>query len=73
MNYSRNEYFPTALLSSLLYSIYHFNSVGCACRFLYGPETKEEHKSQIEKSLDGKVELKSEVILYKKNGSFNFQ
>ncbi|CAO1302110.1 unnamed protein product [Diamesa hyperborea] len=42
---------------------------GCACRFLYGPETKEEHKSQIEKSLDGKLELKLEVIFYKKNGT----
>lgn len=41
---------------------------GCACRFLYGPETKDEHKSQIEKSLDGKLELKLEVIFYKKNG-----
>ncbi|XP_058835391.1 potassium voltage-gated channel subfamily H member 8 isoform X2 [Topomyia yanbarensis] len=42
---------------------------GCACRFLYGPETKEEHKSQIESSLDGKNELKLEVIFYKKNGT----
>lgn len=41
---------------------------GCACRFLYGPETKDEHKGQIEKSLDGKLELKLEVIFYKKNG-----
>lgn len=45
--------------------------IGCACRFLYGPETKDEHKSQIEKSLDGKIELKLEVIFYKKNGKFN--
>ncbi|KAG5679270.1 hypothetical protein PVAND_008850 [Polypedilum vanderplanki] len=42
---------------------------GCACRFLYGPETKDEHKSQIEKSLDGKLELKLEVIFYKKNAT----
>lgn len=41
---------------------------GCACRFLYGPETKDEHKAQVEKSLDGKIELKLEVIFYKKNG-----
>lgn len=41
---------------------------GCACKFLYGPETKEENKNQIEKSLDGKLELKLEVIFYKKNG-----
>lgn len=43
---------------------------GCACRFLYGPETKDEHKSQIEKSLEGKIELKLEVIFYKKSGKY---
>ncbi|XP_035786978.1 potassium voltage-gated channel subfamily H member 8-like isoform X1 [Anopheles albimanus] len=42
---------------------------GCACRFLYGPETKDDHKSMIETSLDGKAELKLEVIFYKKNGT----
>lgn len=42
---------------------------GCACRFLNGPETKEELKTQIEVSLDGKIELKQEVIFYKKNGT----
>lgn len=35
---------------------------------MYGPETKDEHKTQVEKSLDGKIELKLEVIFYKKNG-----
>lgn len=50
---------PTVYLPSL---------AGCACRFLYGPETKDEHKAQVEKSLDGKIELKLEVIFYKKNG-----
>lgn len=45
--------------------------IGCACRFLYGPETKDDNKAQIEKSLDGKNELKLEVIFYKKNGTFN--
>lgn len=45
-----------------------YSSAGCACRFLYGPETKDEHKAQVEKSLDGKIELKQEVIFYKKNG-----
>lgn len=40
----------------------------CSCKFLYGPETKEEHKAQIEKSLESKNELKLEVIFYKKNG-----
>ncbi|XP_068082449.1 potassium voltage-gated channel subfamily H member 8 [Anabrus simplex] len=42
---------------------------GCACKFLYGPETQEEHRAQVEKALDGKSELKLELILYKKNGS----
>lgn len=42
---------------------------GCSCHFLYGPETKEEHKQQIEKSLMNKTELKLEVIFYKKDGS----
>jgi hypothetical protein len=37
---------------------------------LYGPETKDEHKSQIEKALENKMELKLEVIFYKKNGEF---
>ncbi|CAH2009743.1 unnamed protein product [Acanthoscelides obtectus] len=41
---------------------------GCACKFLYGPETKEEHKTQIDKALESKNELKLEVIFYKKNG-----
>ncbi|XP_018392789.1 PREDICTED: potassium voltage-gated channel subfamily H member 8 [Cyphomyrmex costatus] len=42
---------------------------GCACKFLYGPETKEEEKAMIDKSLESKTELKMEVIFYKKNGS----
>lgn len=54
---------------SIGYKVFCLNVfTGCACRFLYGPETKDEHKSQIEKSLDGKLELKLEVIFYKKNG-----
>lgn len=43
---------------------------GCACKFLYGPETKDEHKAQIDKALESKNELKLEVIFYKKNGMF---
>ncbi|XP_043496426.1 potassium voltage-gated channel subfamily H member 8 isoform X1 [Polistes fuscatus] len=42
---------------------------GCACKFLYGPETKEEVKAMIDKSLESKTELKMEVVFYKKNGS----
>lgn len=41
---------------------------GCACKFLYGPDTAEDHKMQVEKSLECKTELKLEVIFYKKNG-----
>lgn len=43
---------------------------GCACKFLYGPETKEEEKAMIDKSLESKTELKMEVVFYKKNGEF---
>lgn len=41
---------------------------GCACKFLYGPETRDEHKLAIDKALELKTELKLEVIFYKKNG-----
>jgi len=44
------------------------HETGCSCHFLYGPDTKEEHKQQIEKSLSSKMELKLEVIFYKKEG-----
>uniref|UniRef100_A0A6P7FM39 Potassium voltage-gated channel subfamily H member 8-like n=1 Tax=Diabrotica virgifera virgifera TaxID=50390 RepID=A0A6P7FM39_DIAVI len=42
---------------------------GCACKFLHGPDTKEEHKVQIDKALESKNELKLEVIFYKKNAT----
>ncbi|XP_076679483.1 eag-like K[+] channel isoform X4 [Andrena cerasifolii] len=42
---------------------------GCACKFLYGPETKEEDRAMIDKSLESKTELKMEVVFYKQNGS----
>lgn len=42
---------------------------GCACKFLYGPDTTDDQKAQIEKSLEFKTELKMEVILYKKNNT----
>jgi PAS domain-containing protein len=45
---------------------------GCACTFLFGPDTLPEHKKQIEESLDSKSELKVEVIFYKRNGIFLF-
>ncbi|KZC10472.1 Potassium voltage-gated channel subfamily H member 8 [Dufourea novaeangliae] len=40
---------------------------GCACKFLYGAETKEEERAMIDKSLESKTELKMEVVFYKKN------
>ena len=41
---------------------------GCACKFLYGPGTDEEKKTEIEKALEAKTELQIEVQFYKKNG-----
>ncbi|KAM4626131.1 voltage-gated delayed rectifier potassium channel KCNH8-like isoform 2-T2 [Discoglossus pictus] len=40
----------------------------CACKFLYGLETSEQLKVQIQKTLDEKREFKTEIILYKKSG-----
>uniref|UniRef100_A0A8C5R4L2 Voltage-gated inwardly rectifying potassium channel KCNH3 n=1 Tax=Leptobrachium leishanense TaxID=445787 RepID=A0A8C5R4L2_9ANUR len=40
----------------------------CACKFLYGPETSEQLKVQIQKALDEKREFKTEMILYRKSG-----
>uniref|UniRef100_T1KB19 PAC domain-containing protein n=1 Tax=Tetranychus urticae TaxID=32264 RepID=T1KB19_TETUR len=46
----------------------HIMQKGCACSFLFGEETSEEHKKSIEESLENKTELKLEVLLYKRNG-----
>ncbi|KAG9477495.1 hypothetical protein GDO78_002734 [Eleutherodactylus coqui] len=40
----------------------------CACKFLYGQETSEQLKVQIQKALDEKREFKTEIILYRKTG-----
>uniref|UniRef100_A0A4W3IHJ5 PAC domain-containing protein n=1 Tax=Callorhinchus milii TaxID=7868 RepID=A0A4W3IHJ5_CALMI len=40
----------------------------CACKFLYGEETNELMKVQIQNALDEKREFKTEVIFYKKTG-----
>lgn len=45
---------------------------GCACKFLHGPDTEDDHKTQIDKALECKTELKLELIFYKKNGQFLF-
>ncbi|XP_076328741.1 voltage-gated delayed rectifier potassium channel KCNH8-like [Tachypleus tridentatus] len=42
---------------------------GCACAFLFGPETTKEDIEQIEWALNNKTELKLEVMFYKRNGS----
>ena len=41
---------------------------GCACKFLYGPETEDERKLTIERALEEKKEVKMEVRFYKKSG-----
>ncbi|XP_077304549.1 voltage-gated delayed rectifier potassium channel KCNH8-like [Lithobates pipiens] len=40
----------------------------CACKFLYGQETSEQLKVQIQKALDEKREFKTEILLYRKSG-----
>lgn len=42
---------------------------GCACSFLFGPDTTDAQKKQIEESLQDKAELKLEVCFYKSNGN----
>lgn len=41
---------------------------GCACSFLYGPDTSELVRQQIHKALDEHKEFKAELILYRKSG-----
>ncbi|KAM9304731.1 voltage-gated delayed rectifier potassium channel KCNH8-like [Gastrophryne carolinensis] len=41
----------------------------CACKFLYGLETNEQLKIQIQTALDEKREFKTEILLYKKSGA----
>ncbi|XP_011903773.1 PREDICTED: potassium voltage-gated channel subfamily H member 3 isoform X1 [Cercocebus atys] len=42
---------------------------GCACSFLYGPDTSELVRQQIRKALDEHKEFKAELILYRKSDS----
>lgn len=46
----------------------HIMQKGCACKFLYGPETDPEDKAKITEALAEKKELKLEIKLYKKLG-----
>uniref|UniRef100_A0A8C5M2C9 Voltage-gated inwardly rectifying potassium channel KCNH3 n=1 Tax=Leptobrachium leishanense TaxID=445787 RepID=A0A8C5M2C9_9ANUR len=41
----------------------------CACTFLYGLETGEQVQQHVQEALNDKQELKTELLLYKKNGS----
>ncbi|XP_067648640.1 potassium voltage-gated channel subfamily H member 8-like isoform X3 [Haliotis asinina] len=41
----------------------------CACRFLFGRDTDNDEKQKIESALEDKKETKTEILLYKKNGS----
>ncbi|XP_015924116.1 voltage-gated delayed rectifier potassium channel KCNH8 isoform X2 [Parasteatoda tepidariorum] len=45
---------------------------GSACTFLYGPETKDELKQEIDDALDKKMEYKLEIMLYKKGATTPF-
>ena len=40
----------------------------CACNFLYGAKTDVQHRDAITSTLEGKQELKLEVILYRSTG-----
>ncbi|XP_059089572.1 potassium voltage-gated channel subfamily H member 8-like [Tigriopus californicus] len=42
---------------------------GCACKFLYGDDTEENKRKEIENALQDKAELKTEVKFYKKSGT----
>ncbi|CAF4773998.1 unnamed protein product [Pieris macdunnoughi] len=46
----------------------HIMQKGCACKFLHGPDTHEDHRRDIDAALDSKHELKLELIFYKKIG-----
>ncbi|XP_047510384.1 potassium voltage-gated channel subfamily H member 8-like isoform X5 [Pieris napi] len=47
----------------------HIMQKGCACKFLHGPDTHEDHRRDIDAALDSKHELKLELIFYKKIGT----
>ena len=51
----------------------HVMSKSCACKFLYGADTTEEEKQKIEEALEDQVELKTEVLFYKKNSKYSVE
>lgn len=48
----------------------HIMQKGCACKFLHGPDTRDEHRQEIDSALESKHELKLELIFYKKSGKY---
>ena len=53
------------------YARAHIMQKGCACKFLYGPETEDELKEQIATALEEKTELQLEINLYKKSCKYS--
>ena len=53
------------------YARAHIMQKGCACKFLYGPETEDELKQQIATALEEKTELQLEINLYKKSCKYS--
>ncbi|XP_056011708.1 potassium voltage-gated channel subfamily H member 8-like isoform X2 [Ostrea edulis] len=47
----------------------HVMGKSCACKFLYGESTEVEGKAKIEEALEQKEEIKTEILLYRKNGN----
>ena len=46
----------------------HVMQKGCACKFLYGPETDHAKRNNIARALEERIELKLEIRLYNKQG-----
>ena len=42
----------------------------CACKFLYGSNTSDMEKDKIKNALDCVEELKTEIVLYKRNSQY---
>jgi len=62
---SEQSFFLPSTLFKMLFAL--FLRQGCACKFLWGVETEDEKRAEIERSLSDKAELQIEVTLYKKN------
>lgn len=49
----------------------HVMGKSCACKFLYGENTENEGKAKIEEALEQKEEIKTEILLYRKDGRYD--